>query len=252
MRQLILVLAVFTGVAASFAQTTRTATHLVPTGKGWAVSVPMDHAEFAPDIVKTGNGILYHGGPVMHGSPVHAYFIWYGNWTNGPKTSDHEDTVNLIHTLFGPTHGMGGSSYFKITTTYGDATGNASGNLDELASVTNSYSRGKQLTDADVQVVVLHAISSGLPKDGNAIYFVLTSSDVAETSGFCTRYCGWHNHVNLEGTDIKYAFVGNPDRCPSACEAQSQSPNGDSGADGMVSIMSHEAVETVIDPDLNA
>jgi Phosphate-induced protein 1 conserved region len=50
----------------------------------------------------------------------------------------------------------------------------------------------------------------------------------------------------------KYSFVGNPDRCPSACEMQTISPNNDSGADGVASIMAHEAEEMLTDPDLNA
>jgi hypothetical protein len=100
---------------------------------------------------------------------------------------------------------------------------------------------------------VSSAISSGrLPKDPNGVYFVLTSADVNETSGFCTQYCGWHTHSTISGSDIKYAFIGNPDRCPSACEAQSTSPNGNPGADGMASIISHELEESVTDPDLNA
>ena len=78
------------------------------------------------------------------------------------------------------------------------------------------------------------AITNGrLPKDPNGVYFVLTSSNVSENSGFCTRYCGWHTRATVGGTDIKYSFVGNPDRCPNACEEQTASPNGDSGADGM-------------------
>jgi len=101
--------------------------------------------------------------------------------------------------------------------------------------------------------VVSNAISSGrLPKDTNGLYFVLTSSDVRETSGFCSQYCGWHTHATLLNSDIKYSFVGNPDRCPSACEEETVSPNGNSGADGMASIMAHEAEETATDPDLNA
>ena len=35
---------------------------------------------------------------------------------------------------------------------------------------------------------------------------------------------------SIAGADIKYAFVGNPDRCPSACSAQTISPNGNAGA----------------------
>jgi hypothetical protein len=99
---------------------------------------------------------------------------------------------------------------------------------------------------------VANAITGGLPKDPNAVYFVLTSSDVTATSGFCTQYCGWHTHATIGGTDIKYSFVGNPDRCPSACAAQTSSPNGNAGADGMASIIAHELEEAVTDPDLNA
>lgn len=51
---------------------------------------------------------------------------------------------------------------------------------------------------------------------------------------------------------MKFSFVGNPDRCPSACEAQSTGPNGNAGADGMASIIAHELEEAVTDPDLNA
>ena len=82
---------------------------------------------------------------------------------------------------------------------------------------------------------------------------MLTSSDVNETSGFCTQYCGWHDHATISGSDIKYGFVGNPDRCPSSCESySSNTPNGNAGADGMASIISHESDEAVTDPDLNA
>jgi hypothetical protein len=66
----------------------------------------------------------------------------------------------------------------------------------------------------------------------------------------------------MNGVDIKYAFVGNPDRCyqldPSGpqCEVQTTGPNspaiGVGGADGMVNIIAHELSESITDPDLNA
>ena len=97
------------------------------------------------------------------------------------------------------------------------------------------------------------ALSSGrLPKDTNGVYFVLTSADVNATSGFCTQYCGWHDDGTIAGSNIKYAFVGNPDRCPSSCAEQTTSPNGNAGADGMASIIAHESEEAISDPDLNA
>src|SRR5207244_549633 len=63
---------------------------------------------------------------------------------------------------------------------------------------------------------------------------------------------GGHTHGTIAGADIKYSFIGNPDRCPSACEAQATGPNGNAGADGMASIISHELEEATTDPDLNA
>jgi hypothetical protein len=60
--------------------------------------------------------------------------------------------------------------------------------------------------------------------DTNGVYFVLTSADVNESSGFCKKYCGWHTSAIINGLDIKYAFVGNADRCPKNCAPQTTSP----------------------------
>ncbi len=106
------------------------------------------------------------------------------------------------------------------------------------------------MTDNNVATVVTKAITNnGWTVDLNGVYFVLTSADVTAVSGFCTSYCGWHYKTS---TNIKYSFVGNPDRCPSACSAQITSPNGNRGADAMASIIAHELEEAVTDPLLNA
>lgn len=236
----------FLFVSVAHAETARNASHMVPTGKGWGIE--QSNSPFA---VVTGNGISWHGGSVMPGTP-NVYFIWYGKWSGGSKPSDSLATVALLNALFG-TGGIGGSDYEMINSTYGDSINNVTGDIGFAGSTTDDYTFGKRLSDSNVQSVVSNAITSHrLPSDTNGIYFVLTSSDVTERSGFCTRYCGWHTRATLGGTDIKYSFVGNPDRCPSACEAQTVSPNNDSGADGMASVMAHEAEEMLTDPDLNA
>jgi hypothetical protein len=232
------------------AQAYRDAENVAPTGKGWG-TFARNANPLRPAATK--NGISYHGGQVMRGNPVNIYFIWYGDWMTGPMDSNSQSTIGLLNSLFAKTGGIGNSGYFRINTTYSGSNGSATGNIALAASTTDYYSKGKQLSDAAVKSVVGQAITSKtLPKDTNAIYFVLTSSDVAETSGFCSKYCGWHNHALIAGTDIKFAFVGNTDRCGSACEAQHFSPNGNPGADGMASIMAHEAAEAVTDPQLNA
>ncbi len=192
----------------------------------------------------TSNGINYHGGPVMLGT-VNVYYIWYGNWSNNSATNILTNFASNIN----------GSSYFNINTTYYDGSNrHISNSVFFVTETTDNYSRGSTLSDADIQAIVSGALSSGsLPYDPNGAYFVLTSQDVAESSGFCTKYCGWHTYGTLAGWNIKYAFVGNADRCPTACEAQTaSSPNGNTGADAMASVIAHELEEMATDPNLNA
>jgi hypothetical protein len=225
-----------------FAQQTKNGGDLVPNGKGEG----LQQAHGNPKPAKPGttqNGINYHGGPIITGT-TNVYYIWYGNWSGNTATTILTDLASNI----------GGSPYFNINTTYFNAANTHVSNLVSYkGDTTDNYSRGTSLSDAAIQAVVSDAItSSRLPKDTNAVYFVLTSADVTASSGFCTQYCGWHTHGTIGGSDIKYSFVGNPDRCPSACEEQTVGPNGNAGADGMASIISHELEEAVTDPDLNA
>ncbi|KAF2990070.1 EXORDIUM family protein [Methylocystis sp. MJC1] len=214
----------------------------VPDGRGRGILAPPWAPKVSSGVYK--NGISYHGGPLILGT-TNVYYIWYGNWgTNTAQTI----LPNLAASI-------GGSPYFNINTTYYNGSGTRVSNLVKFAgSATDNYSQGATLSDTAVQSIVSNAIATNaLPNDTNGVYFVLTSADVKESSGFCTQYCGWHNHGLIGGKDIKYSFVGNPDQCPSACEAQSaSSPNNNPGADGMASVIAHELEETVTDPQLNA
>jgi hypothetical protein len=231
-------------VAAVHAGTVRESgdTEFRPTGKGWG-EVVSGKAKAGAAKPIGGNGIFYHGGPVMT-STKNIYYIWYGNWSGNSATTILTDLAQNI----------GGSPYFNINTTYYDGSNTrVSNSVVYTGNTTDNYTYGTSLSDSQIQQVVSNAITSGrLPKDTNAVYFVLTSADVTASSGFCTQYCGWHTHGTIGGSDIKYSFVGNPDRCPSACEEQTTSPNGNAGADGMASIISHELEEAATDPDLNA
>src|SRR5262245_55462124 len=190
-----------------------------------------------------GNGISYHGGPVLTNG-TNIYYIWYGNWSGNSATTILTDFANHI----------GGSPYFNINTTYYNGSNTHVQNVVTYkSSTTDNYSQGTSLNDAQIRTVVANAISGGkLPSDTNGVYFVLTSADTTASSGFCNQYCGWHTHGTIGGADIKYSFVGNPDRCPSACAAQTVGPNGNAGADGMASIIAHELEEAHTDPQLNA
>jgi hypothetical protein len=230
----------------------------VPTGKGYGKP-----SAKAPDRVDgnnpagtqgpitgqataTGYGISYHGGPVIGGT-TNIYYIWYGNWTGNTAPTILTDLAqNLTNS---PRYGI--NTTYSTSGTGGKTIVNA---VSYKGAINVNYSFGTALSDASIKSIVANAITSGsLPKDANGVYFVLTSSDVNATSGFCTQYCGWHNHATISGADIKYAFIGNPSsQCPSSCGVESLSPNGNGGADAMANSLIHELDEAVTDPDLNA
>src|ERR1041385_1251815 len=229
------------------------------------ITKPFDPAslanpELAPigEAVVTGNGIEYHGGPVMLGTH-NVYFIWYGNFSGNPALTILPDLIN----------GFGGSQYFNTNTTYGDATGNIANTATLVKQVFDNYSQGKALTGTTFANPIVAALNSGtLPTDPDGIYFLLPSPDVTLTippatpggtpQGFCTTFCGFHTNGTLGATDIKVAFIGDPaTQCPAipgkaGCSAQALSPNGNEGADAMANVMTHELNEAITDPDGDA
>ena len=191
--------------------------------------------------IKTDSRILYHNGPVMQGNS-NVYLIWYGNWANNNAT---QLLTELVFNL-------GTSAYSQINTLYPDALGNApNGGISYSGTVSDSYSHGVALSRADIQSIVRDLIAGGhLPLDGAGIYMVLTSSDITDIqpdgSTFCSRNLPHHGIVDFNGAQVKYGFLGNPDRCPSTVTWFTGSdgnrlptPNGNFGADAMASQLAY-------------
>src|SRR5437868_8016957 len=196
--------------------------------------------------------ISYHNGPLINTPNV--YLIWYGNWNRNNGTDIPSPGQDIVRDFV---KSVGGSNYFLINTAGYNAGGyTISGNVNfggETPPGYPGYSHGTRLRDATIQSIVSEAVSSGnLPADANGVYFVLTSSDVNEQSGFCTQYCGWHTSASstLTGNGrLRYSFVGNAARCLNACAAQTTGPNGNAGVDAMLSVVAHELEEATTDPD---
>ena len=192
------------------------------------------------------NGIAYHGGPVLTAT-TKVYELWNGNWSTVSTPARQQ----LIDTFL---RGLGGTPWFNTNTSYYNGSG---ARVQNVLSVGGSYTvpgtYSTSLSDLGVSYVVTAALKNGaLPSDPNGIYLVFTSKDVAETSGFLTKYCGWHTATTYSTNVIKYGFVGDPSANLAACSAQSVSPNGDAPGDAMVSVIAHEIAEVVSDPQLNA
>jgi hypothetical protein len=182
--------------------------------------------------------VHYHGGPVLsQGIPV--FFVWYGDWGNSSTPAILETLVN----------GLAGSSYWNINTAYYDQQSHVRPDIWLAGETWDNYSHGNVLTDDDIRQIV----NAQNPQDQRSIWVVLTSKDVAETSGFCSKYCGFHGATTPNGVTVQYAFIGDTDQCPGGCEAQPEiSPNGNPGADGMANTLTHEIEEAATDPHLDA
>lgn len=186
-------------------------------------------------------GIQYHDGAIMTGLPK-VYAIWYGNWSK-------ENTTKIIMTFLS---GFGSSNYLRTQRYMTNNRGQTTATqyiFNPTAKYINTYIYGKQLEDADILKMITKTIDERFfPLQDNAVYVVFTASDVKLTSGFCTDYCGWHSHSLVKTTELKFAFIGHPAACPNSCTSQQVSPNYNYAADGMLSILTHELVETLSDP----
>ena len=200
-----------------------------------------------------GYGIQFNGGNVMNNpNGVNVYLVWYGNWGS--------DTAKTIIPTF--ITNLSNSPRFNINKTYSDGNGLA---LTGKINLRGEYSYptttlGTSLSDANIATLANGALGQGsIPAtlDPNGIYLVLTAAGIAETSGFLSVYCGWHDSTNMnnqnpavpESQNMKFAFIGNPGGVRGCAYQTTSSPNNNPGADGMLSVITHELEETITDPD---
>jgi hypothetical protein len=206
---------------------------------------------------RTDHTIEYHGGPIMVGTQD-LYLVLYGCWMQtgcGGADAGSNDvaTVNILTDFMSS---VGGSPYFQINAGYPNALGqHPSGGLIYSGEVVDRYSRGVTLTEADVADIIADRIVAGdLPQDPTGIYVVFTSSDVTVADGatqICLTCCNFHGSGMVLGIPFRFAFVGNPARCPNGCASQFEgaaSPNANFAADAMVAWLAHALSAVVTNP----
>jgi len=200
----------------------------------------------------------YHGGQVMIGSS-NIYFIWYGCWTNNCGNNGSANTVSLFETF---ATSIGSTPYAVINTSYPNEAGQTpSGSiLFGGYAFDPNYSHGTELTVDDIKAIVAYQIDNNyLPGDPAGIYVVVSSADVGATAaGFCTEAGTPPHHGSGYGFlgQFRYAFLGNPNRCPAiagpqfitANGNQLPTPNNDFAADVMASDLAHVLNTTTTNP----
>ncbi|CAF3085934.1 unnamed protein product [Rotaria sp. Silwood2] len=157
------------------------------------------------------------------------------------------------------------TSYFNIEKTYFSQNSSQNspiyvkGPISLGNTTTNNINYQTQLTDQNIQNIICDLTTTGdLRNNPDCINLFLTSPDIQQSispnTTFCGIYCGYHGYFSCGSQTRFYAFVGNPDRCPSSCNPvnMNASPNNNTGADGIINVLTHELMETISNPLLNA
>jgi hypothetical protein len=232
-----------------------------------SINGPLDSGE---------QGVIYHGGPVVHGLTTYALF-----WD--PQAAFDASTENLISGYLANIADDSGSddNVFSIAAEYGDSTGGAAqysqtfggafvdsdpypsaGNCAASTSIASTCLYDSQ----EVSEIESFAAAHNLPTGLSDVYIVLTPDTVVtciDASSQCSNnsYCSFHSYASdgsstLLYIDIPFTLLNSAataKTCQNDGNAAVQTPNGDPGfGDVALKALSHEELETITDPLLNA
>jgi hypothetical protein len=203
-------------------------------------------------------GISYHGGPVLQAGTKVVAVYWAASaiYSGGPTPGTHgAGSADGSLVGFFLTN-LGGSSYFKINSTYTDGSGSS---IVNSVSYTGYWANnigvpanGQSVSDAAMVAMLQSGFNSGaLTYDPNTLYAIFTAGTVNLGGGFGTQYCAYHTHgtVSVGGGSktVLYAAMPYDNAYPGACTNGTTGPNGDPGADAEVNTLAHETEETTTD-----
>ena len=173
--------------------------------------------------------MTYHGGSVLTGD-VNLYVVYYGDWK--------DSSIKIVNGFF---TSIIDSDYYNVQRSY--FFGGQGGKLILQKFIKDEYSQGKDIIPSSI---IDSYIGNGqFPSDDlSNVYITLTYKDV-NVNGFCSNFCGFHTNGRQN------IFVGDPSRCGGACGGD-PGINGDFSGDGIINILSHELMETISDPQLDA
>jgi len=247
-------------------------THVSPSGTV-AHMMPTPHvaaARRAAGLVGT-PPLLYHTGGSIMLPHVQVFNIYWKPATLQTGTP----------TTFGPTYGlptliMGAwmqghgtmniaTQYFQTiagTTTYFQSAGGLTAFVVDTgpypaSGCTDTLTPGNCITDAQIQAKIAAVMAAnGWTGGMNKIFMLYTSQgegscfDSTNISCAYTQYCAYHSFFPSGGQNVIYANIpfGDPNHCQQTGQTTPNSANGDLAAN----VASHEIMEAVTDPLLDA
>lgn len=197
--------------------------------------------------------LQYNGGQVQQAGTTDYVVFW-----EPPGSTVSANYNSLLTRYF---NDVGGSTLYGINTQYYQGTNQQhivnSAHLGGTWVDTSAYP-SSSLTDADIQNEAVKAITAnGWTKGINSQVFVFLAKGENQcmSAGTCsfTTYCAYHGFFSNGGQTVLYASMPYAGTNLSACGTQgAASPNNDQDSDAEISIASHEQMETVTDPQLDA
>ncbi|HEX6394772.1 MAG TPA: hypothetical protein VFZ97_15155 [Acidimicrobiales bacterium] len=199
--------------------------------------------------------LQYNGGPVEASGSKNYLIFWE---PTGSTVAPNYNTT--LQQFFGD---IGGSSLYGVAHQYYQTSGGSNQNIVNSASVGGAWTDttaypSTSLSDTQIQNEVTKAITANNWATGvGSEFFVYLAKGENEcmsgsTCSFST-FCAYHGDFTSGSSTVLYAAMPYAGTDLSGCGIQSGggTPNG-ADTDAEISIASHELMETVTDPLLNA
>jgi hypothetical protein len=210
--------------------------------------------------------LTYHGGPIMPTVTSYAIYWVPPKLQNGAATgwsSTYQNVQTLMLQNFqGHSLATNNTQYYQTingVTSYISNAGSLGGAYVDTSpypasGCTDSITPGNCLTDAQIQAEVTKVMAlKGWTPGINKIFLVYTGKGEGScySAGVCAYnyYCAYHSYYGSTASPVIYANM--PYAVSGYCTAGT-SPNGNIEADSAASVASHELIESITDPLLNA
>jgi hypothetical protein len=182
--------------------------------------------------------LVYHGGPVQHGTVVQPIF-WGVSWGSGAFVGDK---ISGLQTFYG---GVNASTYAATNSEYTDAGGQ---------HVSTSVSVGAPITDLSTATAngsqtgpVLAEVCAQISNPVSNGYYPVY---IDQKRGHA-RFCAWHSTGTCSNVTVQFAFFFNLDG-DAGCDPQDTSGLHSQGLAALSNVSGHELSEMLTDPHLDA